>query len=133
MDNTTKILQDIAAGIITPEEGQKLLKQTKEKTKGISLKVGPKGAIGIYGLRSRPISLYYTELTAIMDHMLTTEWAFNEEMDEFLRENDDKMSMGKGDKKAKKTQPKKAVSVKKRKEDKEDKEETEEVDNEEAN
>lgn len=104
-DNTTKILQDIAAGIITPEEGQKLLKETKEETSGISLKVGPKGGICIYGLRRMPISLYYNELVAIMDHMLTSDWKFNDETETFLRDNDDRMSKGK---------TKKSVAVKKK-------------------
>jgi hypothetical protein len=94
-DKTTKVLQDIAAGIITPEEGQKILQASQEKKNGVSLKVGPKGAIGVYGLRVRPICIYYKELTAMLDYMLTDTWEFNENMEEFLRENDDKMSKGK--------------------------------------
>lgn len=98
-DSTTKILQDIAAGIITPEEGQALL--SKKSDKCISLKVGPKGGICIYGLRRMPITLYYEELNAIMEHIMPTDWKYNDYMQTFLEENDSKLSKGKTKSKSK--------------------------------
>uniref|UniRef100_A0A6C0JA37 Uncharacterized protein n=1 Tax=viral metagenome TaxID=1070528 RepID=A0A6C0JA37_9ZZZZ len=90
-DLSTKVLQDVAAGLITPSEGAILLKKQQEKTKGVILKVTPKGCIGIYGLRRMPISIYYTELTSILNYVLSEGWEYSDDMNTFLKENDDRI------------------------------------------
>lgn len=91
-DSVTSILQDIAAGLLTPDEGEKKIAALKDRSKSINIKVGPKGGICIYGLRKMPITLYKDELTQILDHLLTDGWQFNAETTAFLEANSDKLS-----------------------------------------
>lgn len=87
MASITTILQDIAAGTISPEEGQKLIADLKPRSdKAITLKVGQKGGISIYGLRRMPISLYESELVSILDHFID-DWKFKPEIEKWLSDN----------------------------------------------
>jgi predicted RNA-binding protein len=56
------ILKKLSNNEITPEEAETMLEE-----KEVTLKVTPKGCIGIYGLRRMPISLYKEELEKIRE------------------------------------------------------------------
>lgn len=93
-DRVTKILQDLQAGTITQEESIKALSNLTKKTnsKQVTLKVTPKGCIGIYGVRRMPISLYFDELNSILNYILTDGYKFSEQMNSFLTENESKLA-----------------------------------------
>ena len=62
-----------------------LAAEKSKNTKKLSYKVSEKGAISFYGLRRFPITIYPTELFAILDR--------EQELREFVEENKDKLSM----------------------------------------
>ena len=57
-----EILQKIATGQMTIDEGMAALKEPRQT----HFKVTPKGAVGFYGLRRMPITLYVQELQEIL-------------------------------------------------------------------
>jgi hypothetical protein len=91
-DSVTSILQDIAAGNLTPEEGEKKIAGLKGKNGSINIKVGPKGGICIYGLRKMPITLYEEELNKILDYFLDEGWQFKGSIMDFFNQNREKLS-----------------------------------------
>jgi len=53
-----EILAKVAAGELTPEEADDLLKTLPESQAVLSCKVSPKGAVSVYGLQRMPVTLY---------------------------------------------------------------------------
>ncbi|GAB4137953.1 hypothetical protein [Thermopirellula anaerolimosa] len=53
-----EILAKVAAGELTPEEADSLLKSMPESQGVLSCKVSPKGAVSVYGLQRMPVTLY---------------------------------------------------------------------------
>lgn len=65
-------------------ELEQLLERERAKNeRKFTLKVTEKGAVGIYGLRRFPITLYKSEMNKILDNTGAIM--------EFMRENDDKL------------------------------------------
>lgn len=93
-DRTTELLQQVKSGTISLEDAQRELnKMTKKDAgSGMSLKVTPKGCIGIYGTRKFPFSFYRSELEQILDFILEDGWSYSPVMQEFLEENGGKLT-----------------------------------------
>jgi hypothetical protein len=90
-DETTALLQQVAAGQLSVSDCQKILRKNKiDKDKPLHLKVTDKGCVGIYGMRRMPITLYVDELQRLLDFMLTN-WSFNEETQQWLEYNNTKL------------------------------------------
>ena len=53
-----EILAKVAAGELTTEEADSLLKTLPESQGVLSCKVSPKGAVSVYGLQRMPVTLY---------------------------------------------------------------------------
>ena len=81
-----EILQKLADGEITVGEAEKLMNEMKKE---LTLKITPKGCIGIYGIRRMPISLYYEEFNLIRQAI--EDGTF----DVFIEENKDALSSSK--------------------------------------
>ena len=77
-----EILQKIATGQMTIDEGMDALKEPRQT----HFKVTPKGAVGFYGLRRMPITLYIQELEEIL------RVAQSVEFQTFLEKNQDTLS-----------------------------------------
>ena len=60
--NDHEIMQKVAKGEITPEQATALLAQNR-----LSLKVSPKGAVQLDGLRRFPITLYADEWDSVLN------------------------------------------------------------------
>lgn len=95
--STSSILQQVAAGTLTPEEGQKLIDNMTQKSKSTaSMKVSPKGCIAFNGIRKMPICLYLQELEAILElilHQIPNQKLVSDLFLTFLRENGSKLSI----------------------------------------
>jgi hypothetical protein len=67
----TEILNAVAAGEMTVEQGSQLL-NAMATPKPLTLKVSPKGALSVYGLQRMPVTLYadqWERLFAAIDEM----------------------------------------------------------------
>mgnify|MGYP000715698361 CR=1 FL=1 len=85
-----KLLEQFQSGELTPEECLKLLNVSKNNS---YYKVSQKGAISFYNVgRSRPITLYQSEIESILELIMPDEWVFNETYQKFLDDNKDKIS-----------------------------------------
>ncbi len=65
-------------------ENEELKKQLQCKAKSLSLKVGPKGGVCVYGLGRFPISLYRDQWLSLLD--------FEKEIRDFIEEHDDELA-----------------------------------------
>ena len=82
-----EILKKLSAGEITEDQADKMLEEEETKRHEFSLKVTPKGCIGIYGIRRMPISLYYDEFMKIKEKMVDGTF------DAFFKEHKSKLSI----------------------------------------
>lgn len=62
-----EILVKVAAGELTPEEADGLLKNLPESPGVLSCKVSPKGAVSVYGLQRMPVTLYADQWHRLLD------------------------------------------------------------------
>ena len=62
-----QVLADLAAGKLTAGQAAKELEKSREKP--LTLKVGEKGGVSVYGLQRFPVTLYPSQWT----RLLTTE------------------------------------------------------------
>ncbi|MGQ9605389.1 MAG: hypothetical protein ACUVTW_04250 [Thermogutta sp.] len=62
-----EILAKVAAGELTPEEADGLLKTLPESAGVLSCKVSPKGAVSVYGLQRMPVTLYADQWHRLLD------------------------------------------------------------------
>ena len=106
------ILTKLSAGMITQDEAKAeidKLNEEKSNKKQIYYKVAPKGGISFYGMQSRPITIYINHLESILNEVCSSEWKWNEEFEEFLKENEESLSRSK----SKKSKPK-SITIKKK-------------------
>lgn len=62
-----EILAKVAAGELTPEEADSLLRTLPESPGVLSCKVSPKGAVSVYGLQRMPVTLYADQWHRLLD------------------------------------------------------------------
>lgn len=88
-----EILESFKNGEITAEECQLRIASLQTKKPSISLKVTPKGAIGIYGIRRMPVVLYIGELVQILHYLLGEDkWEWTPETESWLALNRSNLS-----------------------------------------
>lgn len=63
---TPELLEQVAKGVITPEQAMQQLKAATEKP--ITFKVGDKGGVSVYGLQRFPVTLYGEQWERLLDH-----------------------------------------------------------------
>lgn len=88
------LLQKLQAGEISVDECKKALAtQVPSGAKNVQFKVTPKGCVGFYGLRSRPITLYIGELERILAAILKDESPeYSEQFQNFIDTNNAQLS-----------------------------------------
>ncbi len=62
-----EILGAIARGEISIEDGNRLLSQTAPRGRQLHCKVGIKGGVSVYGLQTRPVTLYVEQWERLLD------------------------------------------------------------------
>lgn len=80
----TEILKKLAAGEMTAEQADEMLRESDEKKRGtLYCKVSAKGAVSVYGLQRMPVTLYVEQ----WDRLL----GFGDELKAFLKAHDSEL------------------------------------------
>lgn len=82
--NAKEILEKVAKGEISAEEGTKLLAEAETKKGGLYCKVSAKGAVSVYGLQRMPVTLYVEQWERLL--------GFSEILQQFIKDHESELS-----------------------------------------